>query len=326
VNLAVVARMFCLPPKRLYHWYKHFLSDYLSDKEQGVWCSQTIESVDKDTGEITEKPLYVFSPDSIGEKMCIDDKELGHEGYTILSNAETGKMALMVESCRADEVEQAMSKFGSHLHKIKSVSMDMSATYALVINNLIPRTVRVIDKFHVMKYVYSVVNDIRSKTVKELQKQLSKGRKRSENDKKLLSKIELLRRVSRALVKSPDKWSVEMKKTVYQAFEMFKEIETAYQISQKFKQWYSYENRIFSTETIVHKLHQWYSEASIVTEFGGVVKMIRKHETQIINFFKNGLTNAKAERLNGKIERFASGNYGIKDKDFFLWRVGGYFS
>ena len=326
MNLAVVARMFCISPKRLYHWYKHFLSDYFSDKEQGLWCSRTIESVDKGTGEITEKPLYVFAPENIGEKMCIDDKELGHEGYTILSNAETGKMALMVESCKADEVEQAMSKFGSNLHKIKSVSMDMSVTYALVINNLIPRSARVIDKFHVMKYVYSAVNDIRSKTVKELQKQLSKGKKRNENDKELLSKIELLRRVSRALTKSPDKWSVEMKETVHQVFEMYEDIETAYQISQKFKQWYSYGNRILSTQTIIHKLHQWYSEALILTEFGGVVKMIRKHETQIVNFFKDGLTNAKAERLNGKIERFVSGNYGIKDKDFFLWRVCGYFA
>ena len=54
--------------------------------------------------------------------------------------------------------------------------------------------------------------------------------------------------------------------------------------------------------------------------------MIRKHETQIINFFQNGITNAKAERINGKIQRFVSGNYGIKDKDFFLYRTANYFS
>jgi hypothetical protein len=47
---------------------------------------------------------------------------------------------------------------------------------------------------------------------------------------------------------------------------------------------------------------------------------------QIINFFKNGQTNAKAERLNGKIQRFVSANYGIKDKDFFLYRTAKYFS
>ena len=54
--------------------------------------------------------------------------------------------------------------------------------------------------------------------------------------------------------------------------------------------------------------------------------MPRKHEPQIINFFKNKMTNAKAERLNGKIQRFFSGNYGVKDKDFFLYRTAMYFS
>ena len=54
--------------------------------------------------------------------------------------------------------------------------------------------------------------------------------------------------------------------------------------------------------------------------------MIRKHEHQIINFFKNGITNAKAERLNGKIKRFVTNNYGVKDKDFILYRIAGYFS
>ena len=54
--------------------------------------------------------------------------------------------------------------------------------------------------------------------------------------------------------------------------------------------------------------------------------MIQKHETQIIHFFKQGLTNAKAENMNGKIQRFVSNNYGIKDKDFFLYRTANYFS
>ncbi|KAA6336093.1 hypothetical protein EZS27_015720 [termite gut metagenome] len=60
--------------------------------------------------------------------------------------------------------------------------------------------------------------------------------------------------------------------------------------------------------------------------FKSVVKMFRKHETEIFNFFEHGLTNAKAENLNGKLQRFVTGNYGIKDKDFFLYRVAGYFS
>jgi hypothetical protein len=44
------------------------------------------------------------------------------------------------------------------------------------------------------------------------------------------------------------------------------------------------------------------------------------------DFFRHGLTTAAAERLNGKIKRFASNNYGIKDKDFFIYRTAKYFS
>ena len=70
----------------------------------------------------------------------------------------------------------------------------------------------------------------------------------------------------------------------------------------------------------------WYKKAWLLKEFESVVKMIRKHENEIINFFLHGTTNAKAERLNGKMQRFISNNYGIKDKDFALYRIVGYFS
>jgi transposase len=54
--------------------------------------------------------------------------------------------------------------------------------------------------------------------------------------------------------------------------------------------------------------------------------MIRKHEPEILNYFRRGLTNAEAENLNGKLQRFVSANYGLKNKDFFLYRTAGYFS
>jgi transposase len=318
--------MFCQKAKTFYYWYKHFLSDYYPDKSNGFWCSEKIELVDKKTGELQQKPLYVFKPENLGSDMSIDDKAIGRDGFTILSNNDTGKIALMVESTRADGVEQAMEKFGTALDKIKNVSMDMSPTYALVFNNLVPRALQVIDKFHVMKYVYQCVCNVRSGTVKELQQQLSKGRKRSEEDKKLLAQIESLRRVSHAITQSSHKWNDEMKQTMNQIFTEHNNLKIAYEISQKFKHWYDYGNRKNSIEKITQNLHNWYQEAIQISEFEGVVKMIRKHEKQIINFFLNGMTNAKAERLNGKIQRFVSNNYGLRDKDFFLYRTAVYFS
>jgi transposase len=73
-------------------------------------------------------------------------------------------------------------------------------------------------------------------------------------------------------------------------------------------------------------LYKIYAQAKQIEEFESVVKMFRKHETEIVNFFRHGFTNAKAENLNGKLLRFVTGYYGIKDKNLFLYGVAGYFS
>ena len=57
--------------------------------------------VDDDTGEVLkEQPVYILKRENVGDKMCIEDKAIGHDGFTILSNAQTGKIAMMIESCR----------------------------------------------------------------------------------------------------------------------------------------------------------------------------------------------------------------------------------
>ena len=338
------AHVFGLLPETLQYWYKNFLSDYLPDTayfvhstsiENKKWHPQKIETVDTATGEVTEKPVYVFKKENLGEKMSIDDKAIGHDVFTILSNHDTGKIAMMVESTKAEEVEQAIELFGTDLHKVKNISMDMSPTYALVCGNLMPRATQVIDKFHVMKYVYDAVSEVRIRIRKELTANLTKGKKKTEEDKQKLSELELIRRVQHAITQSPDKWNDEMKKTVEHVFEKHDDLKMAYQISQNFKHlcfarsarhWYDYQNFIKSNDEITSNLHQWYYQASEVKEFGSVIKMIRKHEDEIINFFRHGMSNARAERLNGKIQRFVSNNYGIKNKDFSIYRIAGYFS
>lgn len=90
----------------------------------------------------------------------------------------------------------------------------MSPTYALVFNDLVPYAEHIIDKFHVMQYVYDAVGAVRKRKLKEMQSQLGKGKKRNLKDKPILAGIELLRRASHAITQSSDKWSDEMKKTV----------------------------------------------------------------------------------------------------------------
>ena len=326
MTISVVARMFAIAPQTLQYWYKNFLSDYFPDIESQKWHPQKIDTVEKTTGDVKEKPVYIFKKEHLGEKMSIDDKCIGHDTFTILSNHDTGNIAMMVESVHAEEVEQAAGLFGNDLNRVKSISMDMSPTYALVAGHLMPRATQVIDKFHVMKYVYDAVKEVRGKIRKELTASLTKGKKKTAEDKEKLSELELVRRVRHAITQSPEKWNNEMKKTVDRVFEKHDHLKTAYQICQDFKHWYHWQNCIKSIDEITGNLHKWYQRASGIKEFGSVIKMIRKHEDEIINFFRHGMSNARAERLNGKIQRFVANNYGIKDKDFAIYRIAGYFS
>jgi len=288
-----------------------------------------LEKVDEQTGEITKgKPLYVFKPENIGPKMSIDDKAIGHEGFSILSNGDTGKIAMMIESCKSEEVSQAVSLFGNELSKIKNISCDMAPCYLSVCSQEIPNAKVTIDKFHVMQYVYDAVLDVRTRLKKELSEQLTKGKGKTEQDYEILQKIEVLKHCRYRLTQSQDKWSQAGADIMKQVFDNHSELNEAYQLAQKFKQWYKIENRIKTPTQIENELHDWYLSVkkSELNEFKSVVKMIRKHEDQIVNFFTCQQTNAKAERLNGKINRFISNNYGIKDKDFALYRIAKYFS
>ena len=260
--------------------------------------------------------------------MSIDDKALSNEGFTIMSNSKSGKIALMLESCKLVEVSSALSLFGADLRKVESISCDMSPTYLSALKEQMPWAKRVIDKFHVMQYVYSAVSEVRLRIKNELSASLSKGKKKTALDKEILIKLDFLRRNQYRLLQSPYKWSATGKEAMKDLFANHEELKTAYILSQKFKIWYDKENCKKTRNQVIESLNAWYDEIkkSKIKEFIAPFKMIRKHENEIVNFFICGQTNAKAERLNGKINRFIANNYGVRDKDFVLFRINGYFS
>lgn len=305
------------------------MSDYKRDIELEKWHPRYLKKVDFETGEIVRgKPLYVFKPDNIGSKMCIDDKAIGHEGFTIMSNGETGKIALMLESCKSEEVAQAVALFGKELNKVQSISCDMAAGYLRVCADELPKAKVVIDKFHVMQYVYDAVLDVRSRIKKELSAQLTKGKEKTERDREILQLLDTLKYCRYRLTQPPEKWSEAGRDVMNQVFENHAELKQAYLVSQEFKSWYNKVNCTKQRNQITEELKGWYQKTkqTELDEFKSVTRMIRKHEYEIINYFIKAQTNAIAERLNGKINRFISNNYGFRDKDFALYRTAKYFS
>jgi len=323
--------MYDIKPKTLYHWYRNYLSDYRQDKESGKWLKEKIPIADKNTGEILhELPVYVVKPENIGESMAIDDKQIGRDTFTIMTNQQTGKIAMLVETLKAEELQMGAALLGEVTHKIKSISCDMSPSYLKFIESCFKQSSIVIDKFHVVRYVLEALQDVRRRMKAQIMEQLPKGKgsRKTPQNEQLLSALELLRRSKYMLTQSQTNWTEIQKELSQQLFQRFPEIKNAYQLSEHFKNWYDRSNAVKPKIILEQELYQWYElvEESRLKEFVNVVKMIEKHEENILNYFQRKQTNAKAENMNGKIQRFITNNFGVRDKDFTLYRIANYFS
>jgi transposase len=321
--------MFDIKPKTLYNWYRNYLSDYSKDKEDGKWLKNKIPIADKDTGEIQrEIPVYIAKPENVGSEMTLDDKQIGKETFSIMTNHQTGKIALLVATTKAEELQMAAEFLGTAVNKIRSVSCDMSPSYLNFLQTCFNQITIVIDKFHVVKYVLDAVQGVRIRIKNQIMGRLPKGSRKTKIGQQYLSELELLKRSKYLLNQAENEWTPTQVELSEQLFEKYPELEKAYRLSEKFKKWYGQSNPSRYRITIEKELFDWYDEVetSQISEFNSVVKMIVNHEEEIINYFKNLHTNAKAENMNGKIQRFITNNYGIRDIDFTLYRIAKYFA
>lgn len=315
----------------MHYWYKEVLSNYRSDIAAGKWGNNKIQIIDKDTGEVKkEKPVPIAKAENFGPKMTIDEKQIGKKMYTIMTNAQSGKIALLAQTMKPEELRQAMENYLPEvLNQVKSVSCDMSPSYKKFCKEIFPNTQLVIDKFHVIKHLMDALQQVR----KQLKTQcLNNDNTLTQTDtpgqQNQWSHIEMLERSRYILFKMQPDWEEDEKEIIEHLFALFPVLQTAYQLSQKLRLWYHSKNIGKSTGQVEQELYNWCDEVnqSNIAAFRGVRKMIEKHHDDIINYFKEGQTNAKAENMNSRIQRFLANNFGIKDRDFFLYRVAGYFA
>ena len=139
---------------------------------------------------------------------------------------------------------------------------------------------------------------------------------------------ELLARSVHLLYKFPGQWKTTQQQRATVLFKHYPDFHSAYQLACSFRQWYSKENIGTAMETISDRLKKWFNK---VTEFAledmlNFKSMVERHLPVILNYFESGKTNANAESLNAKIQRFIQSNKGARDLDFTLFRLSLFFS
>lgn len=321
--------MFSLKPKTLHYWYKHELSGYDQDIASGNWGSQKIATeVDVSTGEVVnEIPVHIAREQNMGAHMTIDEKQIGKKMYTVMTNAQTGKIALLVPTLKGAELADAIAFVSAKVPLVRSISCDMSPSYMKFCRENFRSAQLVIDKFHVVKHVMDALQQVRIKIKRTIVDKIVPD-KTGQTDEAQWTEAELLERSRYFICKMEADWGQQERKMATLLFEKYPILKKAYELTQKLRKWYNNKNIGKHPNLIEIELYQWCDEvlASKISEFRTVRKMIEKHQDNIINYFKEGRTNAKAENMNGKIQRFLANNFGIKDRDFFLYRLAKYFA
>jgi len=336
----------------IYRWYRDVLSLFAQDGGASVHKND-VTIGNSNNPKIIDVPI--FKESNFGNKMAIDEKHIGENFYTIMSNRETGKIAMLCKSMRFNELEQVLANHSSVLSTVKSITRDFSSLYQKLCTQLFPEAIQIGDKFHVIRHLMEAHQSIR---IRYRQKELEKRRiafsefKKSEKSrleesertgekfkpkrfhykeerlKNNETSLELLSRSRYLLFKFPYQWTLNQEKRARVLFEIYPEIERAYKLSCQFRNFLSKKNIGNHYLQIDKELHQWYEniEDADIDEMLNFKSMVESNEEYIVNYFIQGETNAMAEGVNSKIQKFISSNQGTRDRDFFFFRLANYFS
>ena len=340
---------------KIRRWYKDVLSGFLEYKQSSLH-EHDIEFLDKETGELRKIFVPFCISENIGNDMCIDEKQIGEDFYTIISNRETGQIAFMANTTRSAELYQASFPIRKKLGEVKIINRDLARSYQRFCNLAMPNADQVGDKFHVVKLLLDAQQAVRivekrkietskrkeheifKQNEKQRKEECLKNRKKYKKEKianteQVLSNnetsSEILQRSRYLLYKFPEQWSKNQKARSLVLFSEFPDLEKAYNLSIEFRNWYSKKN-IGAHQLVLEKgLYKWYEdvENSGITELMNFSSTVERNESSILNYFyHNGSSNAMAENRNGKIKKFINLNQGTRDRDFFFFRLKKYFT
>ena len=278
---------------------------------------------------------WMLFPQNIGPYLSMDETSLSQgELYTIVTNKDAkgkkGALVAMVKGTVSKVVIAVLNKIPEDLrNQVKEITIDLAPTMELIAKRSFPKATIVSDRFHVQKLASDAVQELRIKyrwdaiDLENEERELAK-----QTNQKYIPHVldngdslkQLLARSRYLLFKSPHKWTATQRHRSEILFKRYPRLKIAYDLSRKLSD-------IFSKKTIKQiaykKLALWYNdvETAKFKSFNSVANTIRNHYNHILNYFNNRSTNASAESFNAKVKALRRQFRGVRNMEFFLYRI-----
>lgn len=331
ISIGNVAYVLGMNSKKLHRWYQQVLSGFTQAQETGEIGKHNLRV--KEKGREKEIAVPVMEPKNLGNQMAIDEKTIDGVCYTVLSNRNTSKIALMAATLKTEELMQLMTQFDvEERMQVKSLSRDMASNFDWLGRQAFMNAYHVIDKFHVVKHIIEQLQSVR---IRYRQQELTKRREANQNKQAyketILSNgdtiLQLLARSRGLLFLLPNQWSDGQQQRAELLFAQYPQIKKAYQLILRIRRWFTppkgnttyQKTRDKKKQQLLELIHQFIQ--SEIDEVKNIAFLLQKNRAQILHYFIAKETNAKAEALNQNLQRFINVNYGARNTDFFLYRI-----
>jgi transposase len=350
MNTSVFSSVLNLDSQLVWRWYRDHLSGFRESEVSGEHYRYDLRL---SNGNTVRVPIY--EPANFSKSMSIDEKQIGDEMHTILSNRETGKIALLVRSMQYRDIQKLLDKESLICREVETLTRDLSPLYAKVGNELFFNSSAIADKFHVIRSLMEASQDVRVRLRQDLlrerrlkhtaHKKQEKERKKEcqaqgkeyisqefKCDKEELSNgetvLEALARGRYLLFKYPNDWTLSQASRAKALFEKYPEIKKVYDRCCEFRDWMKKENVGKSISMLKNELQAWMKnvEADDVDEMLNFKSLVERNILPIMGYFRFGATTARAENITSHIHRVIMIKQGTRDREFFYFRMKKYFS
>lgn len=274
-------------------------------------------------------------PENLGEHLSIDETSLSHgELYTIVTNkaakGKKGTIVAIVAGTKAETVIEVLQKIPERKRlKVTEITLDMAGNMELIAKRCFRFAMRVTDRFHVQKLATEALQEMRIKyrweALEAENTAIDKARKaKTSFQAEILPNgdtlKQLLARARYVLYKKPDDWTENQKERAELLFERYPALKQAFDLS------IGLSNIFEKTQDKIYglsRLAKWHEKVrkSEFKSFNTISRSIQRHYQTILNYFDNRATNASAESFNAKIKAFRSQFRGVRNIEFFLYRL-----
>ena len=131
---------------------------------------------------------------------------------------------------------------------------------------------------------------------------------------------QILARSKHTLMMSQNKWTDIQRHRANILFKHYPILKAAYRLAMDLRRIF---NSKISPTKAMGKMNEWYEKVSALANnnFRSVIKTFKNHAPTILNYFRRRATNASAEAFNSKVKIFRSQMRGVRDRDFFIFRL-----